>query len=236
MNSLKTVLCLHAQAEDLGFLNPVKTRIGRLLGKSLHVINLDTQASHVEALLALRKTAEGLVIIFAHGSCDYLRGGEYRSRALEETIQTEKFLTRNDAAAFKDKVVFCMSCDSNGLAPSCLEAGALAFVGFDDIQFRRFDLQGEEIKTGPLMGHCQALIAEAAQVSLERFILGRATLDESVEFMRLWIVQKTITYVRRMEKSGVKERKEVAALLLKFKSGMRYHGPRGIRFERRSNQ
>jgi len=230
MAPLKSVICLHAQCADLKFLNPVRNRIAKLLGSQIKSLELADVASHADAKHALRHTVEGIVVIFAHGSGDYLRGGEYRSRGTGEIIEIEKFITREDLSAFGGKVVFCMSCDSNGLAEAALEAGAIGFVGFDEIPFNRFDAAGESIGSHVLVKHCQEkLIAPAIAAALERFFTGRASLDEAVDFLRLWITKNAVAYVR--EYTSVKERREVAALFLKVKEGLRYHGPLGIVFE-----
>ena len=204
----------------------------KLLGSQLKVFELTDQASHVHAMLALRQVVEGFVVIFAHGSGDYLRGGEYRSRTTGEDVEIEKFLTRDDLKAFSGKVVFCMSCDSNGLAQASLNAGAIAFVGFDGIPFNRFNSSGEEIGSHTLVKHCTELIAGAVQAMLERFLTGRASLEKAVDYLQLWITQKAITYIREMELKGVKDRKEIAALFLKVKAGVKYHGERDVCFLR----
>lgn len=230
MAPLKTSLCLHAQSSDLKFLNPVRNRIVKLLGSQLKAFELANRASHANAMLALRHAAEGFVVIFAHGSGDYLRGGEYRSRASGENFEIEKFLTRDDLNAFRGKVVFCMSCDSNELAQASLDAGAIGFVGFDKIPFNRFNDAEEPIGSHVLVKHCQEkLIAPAITAALERFFTGRASLDEAVDYLRLWITKNAVAYVRQY--TSVKERREVAALFLKVKDGLRYHGRLGIRFE-----
>jgi hypothetical protein len=229
MAPLKTFLCFHAQSSDLKFLNPVRNRMAKLVGSKSMVFELTDRASHADAMLALRRAMEGFVVIFAHGSGDYLRGGEYRSRATGENIEVEKFLTRDDLNAFNDKVVFCMSCDSNELAQASLDAGAIAFVGFDEIPFNRFNEVGDPIGSHVLVKHCQEkLIAPGITAALERFLTGRVNLDEAVDYLRLWITKNAVTYVR--EYKSVKERREVAALFLKMKEGLRYHGPSGIRF------
>ena len=226
---LKNSLCIHALTDDLKFLNPVKNRMIKLLGPQLKVCELIDPASHVSTIIELRKATVGFVVIFAHGSGNYLRGGEYRSRTTGEAVEIDKFLTRKDLSAFKGKVVFCMSCESNDLAEGCLKAGALAFVGFEKIPFNRFDADGNTIGSAVLVMHCQKLIEGAIKASLERFLTSRASLDETVDYLRLWINKNAVAYVRKYK--NVKERHEVAALLLKLKDGVRYHGPLGIRFE-----
>ena len=226
---LQNTLCLYAMSADLKFLNPARNRMVKLLCSRLDVCELATRNSHIDALLALKKTTEGFVVVFAHGNSDYLRGGEYYRRSTGESGEVEKFITRADLSAFKGKVVFCLSCESNGLARDCIDAGALAFVGFDEVPFNRFNAAGEPIGSHVLVKHCQELIADAITAALERFLTGLATLDEAVDYLRLWISKKAVDYVRK--NNSVKERREVAALFLRVKQGVQYHGPLGIRFE-----
>jgi hypothetical protein len=200
----------------------------KLLGNRFQSFELTNQHAHAEALLALRQANEGFVVIFAHGSGDYLRGGAYRSRLTGENVEIDKFLTRDETDAFRGKVVFCLSCDSNGLAEASMNAGAIAFVGFDEVPFDRFDPAGNPIGSRVLVQHTQELIADAMKATLERFLSGKATLNESVDYLHLWINKHAVDYVRR--NTSVKERREVAALFLKITAGVRYHGLPEVRF------
>lgn len=229
---LNSVICLYAQSADLRFLNPVRNRMAKLLGARFRCYELSHQASHAEALLALKQSEKRFVVIFAHGSADYLRGGEFQSRMTGESVEIEKFLTRQDLTAFEGKVVFCMSCDSNGLAKASLDAGAIAFVGFDKVPFNRFDTAGNPIGSKVLVKHSQEMLAESVTAMLERFLSRHATLDEMVSYLRLWISKTSVGYVRKYR--SVKERREIAALLLQTRQGVLYHGLAGIRFERES--
>jgi len=229
---LNSALCLHAKSADLKFLNRVRNRMKKLLGPQVQIFEMGNATSHCKAKRALEDAVEGFVVVLVHGTSDYLKGGEYRSKMSSEICEVDRFLTRSDLGVFKGKVVFCMSCDSNGLAQSALDAGALAFVGFDEVPFNRFDASGEPVGSYVLKKHCQELIAEAVQTALERFLTGKTTLNEAIDFLRLWISNKAIFYVRR--NTSVKERREVAALFLRVKAGLRYYGPSGIRFERTS--
>lgn len=201
----------------------------KLVGSKIKVCELENQASHADAMIKLKNEPYDFALFFAHGGSDYLRGGEYQIRATGENVATEKFLKRDDLPIFKDKVVFCMSCDSNGLAQAAIDHGAHAFVGFDKIPFNRFNDEGESIGSHVLVMNCQKILAEAVKAALERFVTGRSTLDESVDYLRFALVKQAIDYVRK--NTSVKEKREVAALLLQTKNGLRYHGRRGIRFE-----
>jgi len=232
--SVSKIICVRAQADDLQFLVGTTKRLKRCLGPKLNICELGNQSSHADAILKLRQRAYDLALFFAHGGTDYLRGGEYVIRATCDTVETEKFLTRNDLSIFKDKVVFCMSCDSNGLAQESIECGATAFVGFDKIPFNRFDEEGLAIYSQVLMKRCQEILAEAVMATLERFVSGKATLDESVDYLRYYLIQRAIEYVRSPKSVSEKERLEVAAFLLQTKDGVRYHGRKGIRFEQQN--
>jgi hypothetical protein len=202
----------------------------KLLGSKLKICELNNRASHVEAISALKHEQYDMAVFFAHGGSDYLRGGEYQVRATGENIETEKFLTRADLGIFRDKCVFCMSCDSNGLAQVAIDSGARAFVGFDKVPFNRFNVEGEPIGSHVLIKHCQDILADSVKLALEQFFTGKVSLDEAVDVLRTILVRRAIEYVRK--NTSVKERREVAALLLQTKSGVRYYGQKGVRFER----
>lgn len=226
--TINRAICLHAQAEDLKFLNPVRKRMEKLLGKSFHGFSFGDLNSEVEARRALEKAEGSFVVIFAHGGSDYVRGGEYVHRVTREVIEATKFLTSREVHVFRGKAVFCLSCDSNGLAGPSLAAGAEGFVGFDAVSFNRYDAGGNLTTNREFEKHAQRLILGAVKATIERFATGRATLDEAVEFLRLWICQEVVRFVRKFQ--SVKQRREIAALLLKMKDGVLYHGESGIRF------
>lgn len=225
---VNSAMCLHAQAGDLKFLNPVRKRMRKLLGESFLSLSFGDQNSVADARLALKRTAGCFLVVFAHGGSDYIRGGEYVHRLTRELIEGEKLLTHGDVALFRDKVVFCLSCDSNGLAPPSLRAGALGFVGFDSIPFNRYDRDGNPVSTREFEQHAQRIMAFAVNAAIQRFLTGRARLGEAVDFLRLLICRAAVDFVRR--NSALKDRREIAALLLRAKSGMRYHGDPDVQF------
>jgi len=226
--TVNKAICLHAQADDLKFLNPVRNRMRKLLGESFRGFSFGNQTSQADARLGLEKAEGAFVVIFAHGGGDYVRGGEYVHRVTREIVEAKKFLTVQDAHVFRGKVIFCLSCDSNGFARASLESGAHAFVGFSDVPFNRYDAGGNPIGNHEFECHAQQLIANAIKATIERFVTGRATLDESVEFFRLRICQDAIRFVR--ETISFKQRREVAALVLRVKDGVRYCGEQGVAF------
>lgn len=229
---LTSALCLHARSSDLKFLNQTRNRLKKLLGARLGIHRLGNKASQEHAILKVRSSVNSLVVVFAHGTGDYIKGGCYRSSSTGEIEEIELFLSKTDLSLFSGKAIFCMSCDSNRLARHCIAAGALAFVGFGQIPFDRFDDKGNSTGSYVLTKHSQKLISKTVQATLQKFLLGKASLDECVDYLKLLIPKEAVTYVREMEKGGVKERKEVAALLLRVGSGVKYHGMKNIYFLR----
>ena len=152
----------------------------------------------------------------------------YVHRITRELIEAKKFLTTRDTNLFRGKVIFCLSCDSNGLAYASLAAGAHAFVGFNDVPFNRYDENGNPINNKEFERHAQQMIADAIKATIERFVTGKATLDEAIAFLRLSICQDAVRFVRKFR--SFKQRRELAALLLRVKDGVRYHGQLGITF------
>ncbi|HUG13346.1 MAG TPA: hypothetical protein VMM36_20185 [Opitutaceae bacterium] len=219
--------CLHATSADLSFLKPVKTRLKRMLGGEMQFLDLGNQHSCADAKLKLRQAQTGFVAVMAHGTSSCIRSGEHRNRA-GETQEGNDFLKESELNAFAGKTVFCLSCDSNCLAIGAMAAGARAFVGFDEVPFNRFDESGDPIGSPELVLHSRRLLGAAVTATLEQIVSRRSTLSESVSFLRYWICREAVRFVR--EQRGVTSRRDVAALFLKVKDGIRYYGPYGLRF------
>lgn len=229
MHSLHTTICIHAMTDDLRFLKPVRTRLAKILAERCVCYELTDPRSNAVARAALHSAADGLVVLFAHRMGADIRGGAYRNRT-GEIVEVESFLGMDDLHVFRGKAVFGMTCESNAFATLCMNAGALAFVGFDKVPLNRYDGAGNRIGSHTLVKHCENLLADAVKATLDRFVRGRGALDESADFLRLWIVKNAVAYVRQRKMSSVKERREVAALFLRVGDGVRYHGPPGVWF------
>jgi hypothetical protein len=231
MHTISCAICIHAKAPDLGFLNDVRNSIGAVLGDKLRKLRLDDLQSHSVAKRAIESAGSSFVVIFAHGGSDYVRGGEYSDRLSGERRVVDKFLERKDLGVFRDKAVFCMSCQSTGFGADAINAGAVAFVGFDQIPFHRLDENDNVISSREFNKQAQGLIAGAVQFCLLNFVTGRLPLDQAVSLTRLWIDKTSVRFVR--DKGNGVDRQDVAALLLRMKDGMCYAGPSDVRFVQR---
>jgi hypothetical protein len=61
--TVNKAICLHAQAEDLKFLNPVRNRISKLLSDSFRGFSFADQKSQTDARLGLEKAEGSFVVI-----------------------------------------------------------------------------------------------------------------------------------------------------------------------------
>jgi hypothetical protein len=233
MGSLQASICIHMQDRDLAFLGVVRSRLVSVFGTSVSTHEVSDSRSSADALGALRSAQDGLAILFAHGTDSYIKRPEENHRFTGQTVETGHFLHRNDLSALKGKAVFCLSCQSNGLAPTALESGASAFVGFDDIPFYQFDSHGTSIDNPTVFNNSQRLIADAIGCTLYAILAGKCSLDESVDYLRLYVMKKAVAFVPWAETRGIRERKEIACMFLRLGTGARYWGRRGSRFERR---
>jgi hypothetical protein len=224
------IICIHAKAPDLAFLNGVRNSLKAAVPAGYKGFRLSEPKTETQAKVALQDGHVALVVIFAHGGSDYLRGGHYQDR-LGGGYYVERFMERKDLALFRNKVVFCMSCQSAQLAEDALTAGAVAFVGFDEVPFLRVDADGKIISGDKFTQQAQTLIARAVETALKRFVTGALTLQQSVDFLRLWICQSAVMFARN-PKNGP-GRGNVAALLLKIKDGVRYVGDADVKFRQR---
>lgn len=109
-----------------------------------------------------------------------------------------------------------------------MAAKARAFVGFEEVPFNRFDEDGNSIGSSELVLHSKRLLEAAVTTTIERIVTRRNTIPESVSFLKYWICNQAVRFVR--EEKNVASRRDVAALFLKVKDGARYHGPEGLRF------
>lgn len=226
---LKNVLCLRAKAEDLKFLDHIERRISRTLGSRFMSQEFSNDESAHNARIMLEKKKDGFVLVFAHGGSNYIKGGEYLDRSSGEVEEAKDFMTTDITNLFRDKVVFCLSCDSNGLARSSIDAGAVAYVGFGAIPFRRFDDLGNETTNREFRVHAQSLIANALMYTLNRFFLGNNSLCDSLDYLRLHVSHDCVGFVRKMK--SFKQRREIAGMMLKFKEDMQYWGNPNVYFQ-----
>ncbi|RRJ95873.1 hypothetical protein Ga0100231_017970 [Opitutaceae bacterium TAV4] len=219
---------MHAAAGDLSFLNPVRNRMNKILGEKCKTYHFSSQHEQASAKLALKQADHIFVVIMAHGGSSYILGGEYIRRSTGETLAAQNLLTREEISHFENKIIYCMSCNSNDLAQAALDAGAIAFVGFDHIPFVHFDQDGNPIRNTILTQHTQTLIANATKATLENFLTGKSSLRDSIEFLKLWADYHALRFIR--EYTAVKQRKEIAALFRQMRDGVKYHGETDVRF------
>jgi hypothetical protein len=189
------IVVIHADCDDLRFLRPLEKELSSLDWAEIDWRYLNSMHSHDLAKEAIRNPMTRLVCIFLHGRSDGFRAGDYDDP--ESLSHPAMFLKRGEMGIFKGKAVFCLSCKGNLHAAEAIDGGAIAYLGFDDVPFYRFDPETEDkIPQSSLTLHCQGLIKTAAQEALYRFVCVGETMEEVASFTQLWVRQKAVEFIR----------------------------------------
>ena len=217
--------CLHSNAGDLGFLLPISKKLEEGFKDRYSYHELKDTQSEDKARYLLGKDESSLAVILTHGSSSYLLGSEPRRRR-NDVSEPSYFLKASNLEVLRNKVVFCLSCDSNGLASAAMDKGVTSFVGFDDVPFDRFDTSGNPIGSEALRKHTQRLIADSLILMFNKFMYSGLSLEEAVDILRLILYRQAQNFVRNNPGEGSK--REIAGLLLKVEKGLTLHGEKKV--------
>lgn len=189
------IVVIHADCYDLRFLKPLQKELTRFEDVEVDWHCLNSMQSHEAAKEAIQNPLTRLVCIFLHGRSDGFRAGDYEDP--ENPTHPAMFLKRGEMGIFKERIVFCLSCQGNLHATEAIDGGAIAYLGFDDVPFYQFDPDtGQKISQPSLTLHCQELIKFAALEALYRFVCAGEPLGEVALFIQLWVRQKASLFVR----------------------------------------
>jgi len=218
---MANLVAIHADCEDLVFLKPLQKSIAGLDGVSVDWHCLNSEYSHEIAQDAIKQPTARLICIFLHGRTDGFRGGDYENE--QDPNKVSMFLRKGDMHAFKDKVVFCLSCNGNTHASEVVDGGAIAYLGFDDVPFVRYDpLTEDEIVQRSLTLHCQSLIRSAVEAGLSHFIHSGETLAETASFIQLWVRQSAVEFIRNNQSE--RYRNDIVSLFMVMADTIKVYG------------
>ena len=222
---MANLVAIHADCEDLVFLKPLQKSIAGLDGVNLDWHCLNSEYSHEIAQAAINQPTVIMICIFLHGRTDGFRGGDYENA--RDPGKVPMFLRKGDMHVFKNKVIFCLSCNGNTHADEIVDGGAIAYLGFDDVPFARYDaLTEDEIIQRSLTLHCQALIRGAVEAGLSHFIYSGETLAETASFIQLWVRKNSVKFVR--ENQSERYRNDIASLFMVMADTIKVFGNRDI--------
>lgn len=145
----KRILIIHPYDKTTVFLDKIKTHLQHHFSDQIHYYSVKPNiSSHSNCLDRISTHAkDGLIIFLGHGSSEALHGskGKFHEnvefvdpRAIEENpdhyYYNNRFIFEENISVFKEKKVFCLSCNSNGkIADYALRNGVTCFLGFGSI-------------------------------------------------------------------------------------------------------
>jgi len=144
----KPILIIHPNDKTTKFLNRIKNHLVNNFFQKTHHFNIQySNQSHDDCLERINShQANGLIIFLGHGRSDSLYGSKapfydndfVSSDAKEEFPEKyygkEIFINDSNIKAFKNKHIFCLSCNSNEkISKDAINRGAVSFIGFGDI-------------------------------------------------------------------------------------------------------
>jgi len=132
---------IHPIDGNLRFLKRMSRLLDRELGKAFKYQKLrNNQKSHAKCLAIVKNAGPRDTLLFlCHGRPDGILGCNYRTgpTQLPGNYNHGLLISKDNAEIFKDRKVFCLTCDSNIIAKEAISRGARVFIGFDSIYFDR---------------------------------------------------------------------------------------------------
>lgn len=215
------LLCITSDCFDLEFLTKQIQAVKAAMPKMETVTLRSSDAVGDTILYLIQKAVDvPVIVILLHGGDGYLKAADPTNVA--NAPEAPRWMNSpEDFALFRDKVVYCFSCNSMTLAKPAIEVGARAFIGFPDIPFYRFD--GEEPRSEPeLTASLQDLFGKLTRIILLRWFLGKDTVEQLVDIIRVTVRSLELEFVR--SNPNHLYRGEVVAMFDKIAQGVDFEG------------
>lgn len=132
------IIGVHPIDGDLRFLKKMAKGLASILGKNYYHSRLSNNSrSHSHCLNRIyRITPQDTLLFMCHGRSDGILGCRFQIDSERMTSYNHGlFINCNEMGLFREKKIFCMSCNSNKLGKKALQNRARVFLGFDDIYF-----------------------------------------------------------------------------------------------------
>jgi hypothetical protein len=239
----KSVLIIHPKDKTTSFLDRIKGFLVRGEFQDL-ITHFNVQLnmkSHSDCLKSLLNTPdEGLIIFLGHGTENKLYGakgygGNQHSNVLlsaensESCFDNENFIDSSNISVFKNKKIFCLSCNSNdNIGKEAERKGVSAFLGFGALPTSIEELQKDY--PGIVFGISKSTIILEFKTELNYIIKKSITysIDNNFNFEQLVDIIKFITNQRinyfLINRKKLKERKIIVDLLYGLKKGIVVYG------------
>lgn len=222
--------------ESTKFLNKINTFLCRNLGTDWHCYKIKfSDEDHQRCLKSVQESDAKFILFMGHGRGDKLLGSFNKmaedfisNDALNEEpfYKNEKFIYEQNIDLFKDKILFCFSCNSNenkskSLSRIAIQKGVKSFIGFGDmptdyIEGSTFPLKAIETY--------KCILTRVIKNGLYIAIKNKYTIDELIKLLRI-LVTKEMQYII-FKKSKYRHKKILLQELYKFKMNIKVFGNR----------
>ncbi len=220
------------------FLNRINTFEMRMLGNKWHCYKIHLSDEDHDNCIKASKDSP-FIFYMGHGGETKLCGacGKYGEQPASPVVRAENpdyyikevFIDANNIAAFKDKIFFCFSCNSNrntskSLSRKAIESGVLSFVGFGDIPTDYIGTYPFSIKSiAVYKGLITKVMKHALRLAVES--------NDSVEGLVKTIQVLTTKEIQRLIRTNnqIRHKDAIIEQLVKFKNDIRIYGDKYAR-------
>jgi len=239
----KSLLIVHPEDPTTNFLDKIKNHLNDNLTGLTHHFNVkENVESHEQCINnILHHSESGLILFMGHGRSNYLYGakGKYfgndfvseeaKKEHPEDYFHKEEFINFENIVMFKNKKVFCLTCNSNGkIGAEAIKKGAKVFFGFGNLPTSIEELieQGEKNEPGTSLASVEKVLkTEINYIVKQSITIGikkEYTFKQLFDLIRFMTNQKITYYL--IEQKKISERKIIANYLYNFKKGMVIYG------------
>jgi CheY-like chemotaxis protein len=208
-----------AECPDLEFVDEVKETLKEQM-PGLDLTRLQFHQKPSDQLSWLPAAPAPAVIFMLHGGDGYLKGADPNAASMAPD-GLRWMDCETDRKLIAGKAVYCFSCNSKTLAIDAVESGVIAFIGFPDIPFYRFD-DGAPRNEPELTESLQHLYVRLTETVLLRWFMGKDTIEQIVEFVKLTVRGLTKTFVETNPQHPY--RNDVVLMFEKIALGVMFEG------------
>lgn len=239
----KPILIIHPEDSSTDFLDKIKNHLINELTDLTHHYNVKpNEESHRNCLQGiLDHSEEGLILFMGHGRSNFLYGAkgtsfgnafvseEAKKEHPENYFHKEVFINFGNIDVFKNKKVFCLTCNSNEkIGKEAIKKGAKVFLGFGDLPTSIDELkeQGAENKPGISLASIERVLKTEINYIVKKSIAisvkKNQTFEQLFDLIRFMTNQRISYYL--VDQKKVSERKLIANYLYDFKQGVVVYG------------
>ena len=236
---MSKILIIHPEDSSTKFLNKIKNNLLYKHNELTHHFNIKPkESSKIKCIETIQQyPKDSLIIFLGHGKSNSLYGSKGKYYDNKESISNdainenphlyyydENFIDENNIEVFKNKNVFCLSCNSNGkIGNLAIESGAKTFLGFGDIPTSISEFKEKyDYVSNDLVRYMKSEINYIIKRSLNICIHKNLTFEELNNYI-VFITNQRISEILINQKKNA-ERCKLTNNLYFFKSQIKIFG------------